>query len=290
MAVSVYMPQGLLFLPTKSCSLLSWKLPLLNSRPRSVSNLFLCDFLLKVYVSFCVPYSSIPILSFILLLFVVVPSLSCVWLFTIPWIAGCWAFLSFTISLNVLKLMSIESVMPSNPLILCCPLLLLPSIFPASESFPMTQLYTSGGQSIGASSASVFQVNIQCWFPLGLTGLISLLFKDSQESSPSPQFESVNSLVFSLLYGPTLTSLPGYWKENIDLTTRTFVGKLISLLFNILFRFIIAFLPRNKHLLISWLQSPSAVIWEPEKIKSVTVSIFFPHLFAMKLWDWMPWS
>ena len=135
MAVSVYMPQGLLFLPTKSCSLLSWKLPLLNSRPRSVSNLFLCDFLLKVYVSFCVPYSSIPILSFILLLFVVVPSLSCVWLFTIPWIAGCWAFLSFTISLNVLKLMSIESVMPSNPLILCCPLLLLPSIFSSIRVF-----------------------------------------------------------------------------------------------------------------------------------------------------------
>ena len=154
--------------------------------------------------------------------------------------------------------------------------------FPASKSFPMTRLYTSGGQSIRASSASVFQVNIQGWFPLGLTGLISLLSKDSQESSPSPQFESVNSLVFSLLYGPTLTSVPDYWKENIDLTTRTFVGKLISLLLNILFRFVIAFLPRNKHLLISWLQSPSAVIWEPEKIKSVTVSIFSPI--------YLPWN
>ena len=163
--------------------------------------------------------------------------------------------------------------------------------FPASESFPMTRLCASSGQSIGASaSASVFQVNIQGWFPLGLTGLISSLSKDSQEFYPSPQFESINSLVFSLLYGPNLTSVPEYWKQNMALSIRTFVGKVISLLFNILSRFVIAFLPRNKHLLISCLQSPSAVIWEPEKIKSVIVSIFLPHLFSMKLWDWMPWS
>ena len=68
-----------------------------------------------------------------------------------------------------------------------------------------------------------------------------------------------------------------------------FVGKVISLLFNILSRLVIAFLPRSKHLLISWLQSPSAAILEPKKIKSVTVSIV-SHLFAMKWWDWMPWS
>ena len=105
-------------------------LPLLNSRPRSVSKLFMCDFLLKVYVSFWVLYSSIPIISFILLLFVIVVQLlSCVWLFATPWTAGCWASLSFTIPWSVLKFMSIESVMPSNHLILCCPLLLLPSIF-----------------------------------------------------------------------------------------------------------------------------------------------------------------
>ena len=105
-------------------------LPLLNSRPRSVSKLLMCDFLLKVYVSFWVLYSSIPIISFILLLFVIVVQLlSCVWLFATPWTAGCWASLSFTIPWSVLKFMSIESVMPSNHLILCCPLLLLPSIF-----------------------------------------------------------------------------------------------------------------------------------------------------------------
>ena len=75
----------------------------------------------------------------------------------------------------------------------------------------------------------------------------------------------------------------------IALTRRTFVGKVMSLLFNILSRLVIAFLPRSKHLLISWLQSPSAVILEPRKIKSATVSIV-PHLFAMKWWDPMPWS
>ena len=76
------------------------------------------------------------------------------------------------------KFMSSESVMPSNHLILCCPLLLLPSIFPASGSFPVSRLFTSGGQSIGASAlASVLPVNIQDWFPLGLTGLISLQSK-----------------------------------------------------------------------------------------------------------------
>ena len=83
-------------------------------------------------------------------------------------------FLSFTISWSLLKLMFIESVMPSSHLILCHPLLLLPLSFPASGSFPMSQLFTSGGQSIGAS-ASILPNNIQGWFPLGLTGLISFM-------------------------------------------------------------------------------------------------------------------
>ena len=75
----------------------------------------------------------------------------------------------------------------------------------------------------------------------------------------------------------------------ITLTRRTFVGKVMSLLFNMLSRLLIAFLPRSKHTLISWLQSPSAVILEPKKIKSITLSIV-SHLFAMKWWDQMPWS
>ena len=83
--------------------------------------------------------------------------------------------------------------------------------------------------------------------------------------------------MLSLLYGPTLTYIHDYWKNQV-LTRWTFVGKVMSLLFNMLSRFVIAFLPRSKHLLISWLQSPYAVILEPKKIKSVTVSIVFPSI------------
>ena len=104
-----------------------------------------------------------------------VQSLSCVWLFATPWTIPRQPSLSFTNSLGLLKLISIESVIQSNHLILCHPLLLLLLVFPASESFLTSQLFTSGGQSIGASaSASVLLMNIQDWFPLGLTGLISL--------------------------------------------------------------------------------------------------------------------
>ena len=88
--------------------------------------------------------------------------------------------------------------------------------------------------------------------------------RDSQESSPTPQFKSINSLALSFLYSPTLTSTHDYWKT-IALTRWTFLGKLMSLLFNMLSRLVIAFLPRSKHLLISWLQSPSVVILRPRK-------------------------
>ena len=86
-----------------------------------------------------------------------------------------------------------------------------------------------------------------------------------------PQFESISFLALSLLYGPTLTSIHDYWK-NHSLDRRTFVGKVMSLFLNILSRLVITFLPRSKRLLISWLQSPSAVILQPKKIKSDTVS------------------
>ena len=90
-----------------------------------------------------------------------------------------------------------------------------PQSFPSSGSFPVSQLFTSDGQSTGASaSASVLLMNIQVWFPLGLTGLISCCPKDFQESSPAPQFRSINPLVLSLLYGPTLTSIHDYWKQH----------------------------------------------------------------------------
>ena len=112
----------------------------------------------------------------------------------------------------------------SCPLSQWCPPTISPSVvtlssclqsFPASGFFPMSQFITSGGQSAGASaSLSVLPVNIQDWFPLGLTGWISLLSKDSQESSPTPQFESINSSAFSLLYSPTLTSIHDHWKNH----------------------------------------------------------------------------
>ena len=97
--------------------------------------------------------------------------------------------------------------------------------FPTSGSFLVGQFFASGGQILGAS-ASVLSVNIQGWFPLGLPGLISLL---SKESSPAPQFESINSLALSLLYGPTLHPYitPG---KIIVLTRWTLAGKVMSLL------------------------------------------------------------
>ena len=104
--------------------------------------------------------------------------------------------------------------------------------------------------------------------------------RDSQESFPTPQLRSINSSVLSFLYSPTLTSIHDHWKKTIALTRQTFVDKIMSLLFNMLSRLVITFLPRSKHLLISWLQSPSAVILEPPKIKSdtvSTVSLFICH-------------
>ena len=126
-----------------------------------------------VFVSFF----GVGILSFFLFFFSV-QSLSHVQLFANPWTTAQQASMSITSSWSLHKLMSIGSVMPSNHLILCCPLLLLPSIFPSIRSFQMSQFFTSGGQSIGVSaSTSVLPVNIQDWFPLGWTGWISLQSK-----------------------------------------------------------------------------------------------------------------
>ena len=104
-----------------------------------------------------------------------------------------------------------------------------------------------------------------------------LLLRDSQESSPTPQFESINSLMLSLLCGPVLTSVHDYWK-NHSFDYMDILGKEMSLLFNMLPRLVIAFLPRSKHLLISWLKSPLGVILEPPKIKSDTVSTVSPSI------------
>ena len=104
--------------------------------------------------------------------------LNCVQLFVTPWTGACQAPLSSTIFQSFLKFTSLDLVMLSNHLILCCPLLLLCSIFPSTRVFPNEWLFSSSGQITGVSaSASVLQMNIQDWFPLGLTGLISLQSK-----------------------------------------------------------------------------------------------------------------
>ena len=127
-----------------------------------------------------------------------VQSLSHVQLFVTPWTAALQASLSITNSQSLLKLMSIELVMPSNHLILCHPLLLLPSIFPSIRVFSMNQFFASGGQRIRVSaSASVIPMNIQDRFPLGLTGLISL-----QSKVLSRVFSTVQKHQF---FGPQLS-------------------------------------------------------------------------------------
>ena len=162
-------------------------------------------------------------------------------------------------------------VIPSNRLILCCPLLSCPQSLPASGSFPMSWLFASGGQSIGTSAlASVLPMNIQGGFSLELTGLISRTLKSLlQHHNSKASILQCSAFFMVQLSHPYMTT-----GKTIALTRQTFVGKVMSLLFNMLSRFVIAFLPRNKHLLISWLQSPSAVILEPRKIKSVTASTF----------------
>ena len=159
--------------------------------------------------------------------------------------------------------MSIESVMPSSCLSLCQPPLLLPSNFPSIRVFSNElALHIKWPKYWTSALAPVLPMNNQSWFPLGLTGLSPCSSKDSQESLPAPQFKSINSSVLSLLYGPALTSIYGKTKA---LTIPTFVSKVTSLLFNMLSRFAIAFLPRSKCLLISWQQSASAVVSKPKK-------------------------
>ena len=143
-----------------------------------------------------------------------VQSLSRVWFFATPWTVACQASLCITNSQSLLKLMSIESVMPSNHLILCRPLLLPPSIFPSIRIFQWVSSLPHG-QSIGVSaSTSVLLMNIQDWFPLGWTGWTPCSPRDSQESSPTPQFKSINSSALSFLYSPALTSIHDYWKNH----------------------------------------------------------------------------
>ena len=163
-----------------------------------------------------------------------------------------------------------DAIQPSHPLLSPSP----PAFNLAQHQglFKMSQFFVSGGQSIGASvSASVLPMNIQDWFPLGLTTVQGTLRSLLHTTVQKHQFFKAQ------LYSPTLTSIHDYWKT-IASTRWTFVSKVMSLRFNRLSRLVIAFLPKSKCLLILWFQSPSAVILEFKKIKSLTVSIVSPSI------------
>ena len=148
--------------------------------------------------------------------------------------------------------------------------------FPASRSFPMSRLLASGGQSIGAS-VSVLPMNIQGWFPFQIDCFDLLAvqgtLKSLQHHSSKASILQPSAFFMVQLSHPYMTT-----GKTIALTRRTFVSKVMSLLFIKLSRLVTAFLPRSKHLVISWLQSPSIVILQPKKIKSVTVSTFSPSI------------
>ena len=142
----------------------------------------------------------------------------------------------------------------------------------------MSWLFASGGQSFSFSISPSSEYSGLISFRIDWFDLLGNP-RDSQESSPIPQFKSINSSELSLFYCPLSHPYVTTGKTTA-LTRWTFAGKVVSLLFNMLSMFVIAFLSRIKHLLISWLQSPSTVILEPKKIKSVTVSTVSPP-FAM---------
>ena len=200
-----------------------------------------------------------------------VQSLSCVQLFVTPWTAARQASLSITNSQSLLKLMSIKSVMPSNHLILCCPFLLLPSILPSIRVFSIESvlrirwpMYWSFSFSISPSNkySGLISFRIHCFDLLAFQGTLKSLL----------QHHSSKASILRLSH-PYMTT-----EKTIAFTRRIFVGKVMSLLFSMLSRLVITFPPRSMHLLISWLQSPSAVILEPRKIKSDTISTVSPSI------------
>ena len=142
--------------------------------------------------------------------------LSRVWLFVTPWTAAHQASLSITNTWSLLKLMSIKSVMPSSHLILCCPLLLLPSIFPSIRVFSNESTLRIRWPKYWSFSFSInLPMNVQDWFPLGLTGLISLQIQGTLKNLlQHHSLKASNSLALSFLYSPNLTSIHDHWKNN----------------------------------------------------------------------------
>ena len=197
-------------------------------------------------------------------LFSSVQSLSHVRLFVTPWTVTCQASLSSTIFQSLLKLMSIESVMPSNHLILCRPLLLLPAIFPSISVFSNEAAlcirwskYWSVSISLSNEFSGLISFEIDWFDLLAVQGTLRSLL---QHHSLKASILWCSTFIMVQLSDPYVTT-----GKTIALTRRTFVSKMMALLFKMLSRCVIAFLSRSKHLLISWLQSPSAWIWSPRK-------------------------
>ena len=208
-----------------------------------------------------------------------VQSLSHIRLFGTAWTAARQASLSITNSRSLLKLLSIESVIPSNHLILGHPLLLLPAIFSQHQGlFKESALrmrwskYWSFSFSISPSNEHPGLISFKMdWLDLlAVQGTLKSLLQ--HHSSKASILQCSAFFTVQLLY-PYMTT-----GKTRALTRRTFVDKVMSLLFTMLTRLVITFLPRSKHILISWLQSPSAVILEPPKIKLATVSTVSPSI------------
>ena len=175
--------------------------------------------------------------------------------------------------------MSIQSVIPSNHLILCCPLLLLPSIFPSIRVFSNeSSLHMRWPKDWSFS----FNINPSSEHPRLISPRMDWLnLLEVQETLKNLlQYPSLKTSILwcSAFFIVQLSHPYITIGKTIVLTRLTFVGKVMSLLFNMLSQLVIAFLPRRKHLLISWLQSPTSVILQPKKIKSVTVSIVSPSI------------
>ena len=177
--------------------------------------------------------------------------------------------------------MSIQSVMPSNHPILCRPFSSHLQSFPASGSFPMNQFFASGEQSISFRFSISPSNEYSGLISFRMDWLELLAVQGTLKSLLQHHSSKASILWHSAFFTVQLSHPYMTTGKTIALTRWTFVGKVMSLLFNMLSRLVITFLPRSKRLLISWPQSPSAVILEPPKIKSDTVSTV-SHLFTMK--------
>jgi len=180
-------------------------------------------------------------------------------------------------SQSFLKLMSIKLVMPSNHLILCHPLLLLPSIFPSTRVFSSESVLHIRWPKYWSFSFSISPSNKYSGLISFKTDWLDLLAVQGTLKSLLQHYSSKASILrHSACFMVQLSHPYMTIGKTIALTRRIFVGKVMSLLLNMLASLTITFLPRSKHLLISWMQSPSAVILEPPKIESLTVSIISP--------------